>query len=537
MKLKVLLFFLCCFSYNVFAQQDAWVYFADKLNVEASIQNPIVILSQKAIDRKNKHNIVIDAKDVPVNESYISLVKAANGITVLSKSKWMNAIYVRGDLSNISALFNLNFVTSIEFADKDLIDLSRPVNQNDKFFTEESLEVFNYGSAKNQVEMINVDALHTETYTGEGIVIAVIDAGFPKVNTMTSFSRLRHRNGLRGGYDFVNRTASIYDYDGDSHGTKVLSTMAGYVENEFVGTAPDASYYLFRTEDGAVESPVEESYWVEAAERADSLGVHIINSSLGYSDFDNPKYNYSRSDMDGKTTFISRGAQIASQKGILVVNSAGNSGSDSWGIVTAPADAPGVLTVGAVNSSGLYAYFSSRGNEFQPTQKPDVVAQGFGSMVINETDSIVNNNGTSFSSPILAGAVACLWQALPNANAEEIKQLIRFSASQYTTPDYFLGYGIPDFQLALTRALSVAEPDVQHFKIFPNPVSSHLYFQLPSSDEEKTLLVYSVSGKKIIDQPYSNAYPKLDVSQLANGIYVLKVISKSKTLIFKFIKS
>lgn len=537
MKLKVLMFCLCCSSYAVFAQHDAWVYFTDKENVAVSIQNPIVILSQQAIDRKNAHNINFDARDVPVNEAYITFLKAANGITVMAKSKWMNAVHVQGDASNISALFDLNFVASIDFADKDLTDLSRPANQNDKFVIEESLEDFNYGSAKNQVEMINVDALHMENYTGEGIIIAVIDAGFPNVNSMTSFSRLRNTNRLRGGYDFVNRTTSIYEYNGDSHGTKVLSTMAGYIENDYVGTAADASYYLFRTEDGDIESPVEESYWVEAAERADSLGVHIINSSLGYSDFDNPKYNYSRSEMNGNTTFISRGANIASQKGILVVNSAGNAGNDSWGIVTAPGDAPGVLTVGAVKGNGLYASFSSRGNAFQPTQKPDVVAQGSGSMVINESDIIGNSNGTSFSSPILAGAIACLWQALPHANAEEIKQFVRLSASQYTAPDYFLGYGIPNFQLALSLGLSVKNVVGQKFKVYPNPVTSQLHIQLPSSNEEKTLHVYDVLGKKIIEQAYSDAYPKLDVSQLAKGIYVITIISKSIAFNFKFIKS
>lgn len=537
MKVNVFLFLLLCFSHVVFAQQDAWVYFADKDNVEASIQNPISILSQQALKRKNDHNIPIDVRDVPVNEAYISLLKNAEGITVLAKSKWMNAIHVRGEVSDISALFNLDFVNRIQFADKNLATLSRSAIQNDKFAIEAGLEDFNYGSAQNQVNMIHVDALHRENYTGEGIVIAVIDAGFPNVNTMTSFNRLRAHNRLLGGYDFINRTSAIYDDASSSHGTKVLSAMAGYIENEFVGTAADASYYLFRTEASAFENPVEESYWVEAAERADSLGVHVINSSLGYNTFDNEKYNYAPSDMNGITTFISRGANIASEKGILVVNSAGNSGNNSWGIVTAPADAPGVLTVGAVNSNGLYASFSSQGNSFQPSHKPDVVAQGLGAMVINETDVIVNNNGTSFSSPIVAGAIACLWQALPNASAEEIKQYVRHSASQYTAPDYFLGYGIPDFRLALSHGLSVTASDIQQFKVYPNPVSSYLYLQLPSHNEEKTLRIYDVFGKKVIEQAYSDAYPKLDVSQLANGIYVLSILSKSRTFNFKFIKS
>lgn len=537
MKLKIFLFFLICTIPVVFAQQDAWVYFSNKENVEASIQNPISILSQQAIARKNAHNIAIDSKDVPVNESYIALLKITNGITVMAKSKWMNAVHVRGEVSDIAALFDLAFVASIDFADKDLADLSRATVQNDKFAIEAELEDFNYGGAQNQVDMINVDALHIENYTGEGIIIAVFDGGFPNVNTMTAFSRLRTNNRLLGGYDFVNRTSAIFDYTASSHGTKVLSTMAGYVENEFVGTAPDASYYLFRTEDAPIENPVEESNWVEAAERADSLGVHIINSSLGYNTFDNPKYNYVPSDMNGTTTFISRGANIASQKGILVVNSAGNSGNNSWGIVTAPADAAGVFSVGAVNANGLYAAFSSRGNAFQPSQKPDVVAQGSGSFVISETGAIVSNNGTSFSAPILAGGLACLWQALPNANADEIKQFVRQSASQYLSPDYFLGYGIPNFQLALSTGLSISEIDTQEFKVFPNPVSNTLYFRMPESSEERTLKVYDAVGKIILQQPYSKIHSSLDVSHLASGLYTLSIISKGSILNFKFIKS
>lgn len=537
MKSNVFLLILYCISHAVCAQQDAWVYLADKENVERSIQNPISILSQNAIDRKTVHHVAIDARDVPVNESYIALLKKAKGITVKAKSKWMNAVHVRGKASDINSLFDFNFVASIDFADREITGLSRSSVLNNKFDTEAKLEDFKYGSTQNQVEMLNVDSLHLKNYTGKGIVVAVIDGGFKNVNTMTSFDRLRTRSKLMGGYDFVDRTSAIYGYTGNSHGTKVLSTMAGYIKNNFVGTAPDATYYLFRTEDAASENPVEESYWVEAAERADSLGVHIINSSLGYSTFDNANYNYLPSKMNGSTTFISRGANIASEKGILVVNSAGNSGNTPWGIVTAPADAPGVLSVGAVKADGLYAGFSSRGNEFQPTQKPDVVAQGSGSVVIDETDTMVYNNGTSFSSPILAGGVACLWQALPEANAEEIKRFIRLSASQYEAPDYYLGYGIPNFELALSLGLSELEGDKVAFKVYPNPVSHELYIQSTSSNEEKILCVYDVFGKIIIERLYINGFSKLDVSQLASGIYILSLGSKGIDFKFKFIKS
>ena len=524
-------------SHTLFAQQDAWVYFSDKAHVDASIQNPISILSQQALNRKAAHHIVIDARDVPVNEAYISLLKNVNGIAVLAKSKWMNAVHVRGETSDINALMDFDFVSRIDFTDQTIDDLARPTVHQRKFEIEDQLEDFNYGKAQNQVEMIYVDALHREDYTGEGIIIAVIDAGFPNVNTMTSFQRLRDHNGLLGGYDFVDRTSSIYEYTDNSHGTRVLSTMAGYIENEFVGTAPGAAYYLFRTEIAAVENPLEESLWVEAAERADSLGVHIINSSLGYNTFDKARYDHTTAQMDGKTTFITRGANIASEKGILVVNSAGNSGNDpDWGIVTAPADAAGVLTVGAVKANGEYATFSSKGSAVQPTQKPDVVAQGSGSRVIDENDVVVSNNGTSFSSPILAGAIACLWQALPNASAEEIKQLVRLSASQYSEPDDFLGYGVPNLELALAQALSVEWVREQEFNLYPNPVAHELFVQSRSNLMHQSIYVYDMMGKQVAQHQLSNDRKTITVSGLSPGMYVLKILAKNKAFNYKFIK-
>lgn len=538
MKLPFLFLLICCFLPKGFAQQDAWVYFTDKEQVEAALQNPISILSRQAIDRKMAQDIPIDVLDVPVNEFYIQQVKNRPGINVMAKSKWMNAIHVRGEVAAIQSLKLLDFVASVAFADKELNGVLRQVSKTDKFEVEAELVDFEYGSSYNQIAMIGVDALHLENYTGEGIVIAVIDAGFPKVKTMVALSRLRNANKLLGGYDFVNRT-SAFDADASSsHGTRVLSTMAGFITNEFVGTAPDASYYLFRTEDAAIENPVEESYWVEAAERADSLGVHIINSSLGYADFDYAGYNYKPSDMDGTTTFISRGAQIASQKGMLVVNSAGNAGNTSWGIVMAPADASGVMTVGAVNGDGVYASFSSRGSATQPTQKPDVATQGAGTMVISENDVIVANNGTSFSAPILAGALACLWQALPNASTETIKQAVKLSTSQYTAPDDFLGYGIPNFQLALSLGLSVASPShTKGFIAYPNPVTTYLNLETPQNTDVKRLQVYDVLGTKILEQTFAGTYIQLDVSGLSQGMYVLTIVSKHIAFNHKFIKS
>lgn len=534
---KILLFGILAISYLGHAQEDAWVYLTDKLDVEASINNPISILSQAAIDRKNAHGIPIDNRDVPVNEAYISTLKTQAGISVLAKSKWFNAVHVRGTQTDISALLDLPFVDSIDFADNSL-DLSsgKMAALQNKFSLEETTADFVYGNAQNQVEMLNLETLHQLDFTGEGIVIAVLDAGFPNVNTMAGFQRLRDNDDLLDGYDFVNRTEDVYTYSDNDHGTRVLSTMAGYVEDQFVGTAPDASYYLFRTEDAGSENPVEESYWVEAAERADSLGVHIINSSLGYNEYDNPNYSYTTADMNGNTAFISKGANIAFEKGILVVSSAGNSGATAWQIVGAPADAANVLSVGAVDSEGNYAAFSSQGNEMQPTQKPDVVAQGAGASIISPSDALVSNSGTSFSGPIIAGAAASLWQAFPLETNAEIKQRIQSSSSQYDSPDNLLGYGIPDFGLAYDMLLSLHEMSLDAIHLYPNPIREELTIQMGTLYEETTYSLYSLQGKELQSGTLTQQVEDISVSGLAQGMYVLSLKTKTQIKSVKLIK-
>ncbi len=541
MKKKFFLLGLVFCQYWAFSQiQDAWIYLTDKDNVQAFITNPITILTQRAIDRKNAHGVVIDERDVPVNESYISQLKTQTGITVMAKSKWFNAVHVRGTETNISALSGLSFVASIDFADKTLY-AGRTRQTENKFKVENPEVNFVYGSTQNQVEMINADGLHVQDFTGDGMVVAVLDASFTNVNTMSAFQRLRDAGHLLGGYDFVDRTTDVYAFSpsGLSHGTRVLSTMAGFVQDNYVGTAPDASYYLFRTEDVINENPVEMSYWVEAAERADSLGVDVINSSLAYKDFDCTNYDYTAAEMNGTTTYISKGANIAFEKGILVVNSAGNSGPNDGtnGGIWAPADAAGVLTIGAVNANGTIASFSSRGSAYQPTQKPDVVAQGLGAYVVNENGAIVANNGTSFSSPITAGGVTSLWQALPGASNAEIMDYIRQSSSQYSTPNYDYGYGIPDLGLALIIGLTSQEEKAKEFKIFPNPVGQTLYVKIFNTSEPSTFTIYDVFGKMVWQSTIIKSTNIIDMSSMASGLYLIRLQSKQLSKTFKLIKN
>ncbi len=536
MKNITLLIFIVFSNLISFAQEeDAWVYFTDKENVADAIANPLTILTQKAIDRKNRHAVVIDEKDVPVNENYITQIKNATGITVLAKSKWFNCLYVRGTQTNISNLQILSFVASIDYADNSLDSTKSIRTKKEPVFTENNkFEIktdFNYGAATQQIEQLNAEYLHQQDYTGTGMTIAVMDSGFPGVNTMDGFKRARDEGRLLDGYDFVRRDDNEFSFSGSSHGTQTFSDIAGYIDGEFVGTAPDANYYLFITEDVATESPKEEALWVEAAERADSLGVNVINTSLGYSTgFDNPAYEYKTSDMDGQTAFISRGANMAFDKGMLLVVSAGNSGNSSWGIITAPGDAPGVLTIGAINAAGNYASFSSRGPTADNRMKPDVVAKGFGAAVIRPDNSVSTSSGTSFSSPIMAGAVACLWQAFPSMTNGEIMQLIRESGSIYNNPTNQLGYGIPDFKVILS---SLSLTDTERFKMYPNPVRDRLFFN--TTNKSLQIKISTLEGRMIKSEALVNT-DYVSLNDLSSGIYIVEVTADDVRHALKILK-
>ncbi len=517
--------FLLLISFWSRGQEHAWVYFTDKEDVEASIGNPISILSQRAITKKARYNIPIDERDVPVNESYIAQIKLVPNILVLAKSKWKNCIHVIGSSNDILQLESLSFVSHVLYADQSL-NSKKPIDKFERNNHANKLVAsqvdYNYGATVNQVSQITVDALHKQDYTGEGMLVAVMDSGFPQVNNLEGFSRLRNQGKLLGGYDFPNRTDDVFAYQGNDHGTKVLSTMAGFIEDSFVGTAPDASYVLFRTEVAESETPVEESYWVEAAERADSLGVDVINTSLGYSTFDEVKYNYTPSDMDGETTFISQGANIATEKGLLVVNSAGNSGASVWGIITAPADA-NVFTVGAVNAQGQYVAFSSRGYTADGVVKPDGMAMGRNSAVINTNNNVDQNDGTSFSSPIMAGAITSLWQAFPEKTNVEIMQMVRESASFFTNPNEQMGYGIPDFSSLIDDGFSDANQEDIKMLIYPNPSSSTIMLQLPENLEQAEVSIYDIQGKFISKSNITPSSNVISIAHLSSAVYILEV--------------
>ena len=539
---KLLLLFAFLISSQFFAQEDAWVYLKDKPNSETYLATPLKMLSQRALDRRARQNIEVDVIDVPIDDAYYSQIESASGITVKAKSKWLNAIHVFGlqeDISNLKT--NFTFIESIEFANDGLNAKgkrnkhSSKSNHQNKFA--EMKADYNYGVAETQITMLKGDFLHQEGFTGSGMHIAVIDAGFPNVDQLQAFQKIRDNNQILGGYDFVNRSKSYFT--GHNHGTNVLSDIAGYIEGVFVGTAPDASFYLFITEIIDKEVPLEESLWVEAAERADSLGVDVINTSLGYTTFDNPNYNYSYADMDGKTAFISRGADIIASRGMILVTSAGNSGSNSWKYMGAPGDAASVFTVGAVNASEDIASFSSFGPTSDGRVKPDVLAHGENVFVIDhQTGTPKPSNGTSFSSPVMTGVVACFWQATPKLTSTQVMQKIRESADRYSNPDEQYGYGIPNFKTAYETVLNV---DKQNFinttTIYPNPVSASFTLKMKRNDLNGVhVKIYNLLGKKVYEQGNLKS-SVLNVSVLNSGIYILKITNGKSQKTIKLVKN
>lgn len=523
-----------------FAQEDAWVYFNNKPNAQYYLDNPLAMLSQRALDRRTNQNIAINIQDVPIHQPYVDQIEATPGIEVKAKSKWMNAVHVRGSLEDINSLAGIEFVQHIEYANKSLNISGRNQASAQNNFSNSVHKVletqidFAYGTSGNQAEMLNLHKLHQQDFTGSGKIIAVMDAGFPGVDTANPFQRLRDNNLILGGYNFVGQSNDFYT--SNSHGTLVLSTMGGYVENQLIGTAPDAQYYLFITEDAASENPVEESYWVEAAEMADYLGADIINTSLGYFQYDNPNYNYTYANIDGATSFISRGTNVAFSKGMICVSSAGNSGSGPNPYVAVPADALHGFAVGAVKPDETYATFSSIGPTFDQRIKPDVMAQGQGAVVSSVTGTIGVANGTSFSGPIMAGAIASFWQAIPWATNQQVLDFVRQSADHYVNPTSQFGYGIPDFQAALNLAqLSVNDTAVGRFLVYPNPVAENLKVSFPNHFDSATISILNNLGQLVLEQNIQSGFA-IDLQSFPSGIYLYTIKSRDFVQTGKLIK-
>ncbi len=537
-KLSFLLFFilpLVSFS----QEEDAWIYFTDKPNAQFYLDNPLEMLTQRALDRRAAQGIALQFNDAPIEQFYVDQVAANEGITLKAKSKWLNCVHVRGTVTAINGLIDLSCVQSIVFADESLNVSGRQRINQPIIPVNKSMDVtenFNYGNSQNQIQMLNGHLLHQANYTGTGKIIAVLDSGFINVNSTTPFQRLFDNNLILGGYNYVNQSTDVYSLH--NHGTLVLSCMGGFVEGELVGTAPNAQYYLFVTEDVSEENPVEESYWVEAAEEADRLGVDVITSSLGYFGYDNPNYSYTYSDMTGNVAFASKGANVAFSKGIVVVASAGNNGNSSEPHVGVPAEGTNVLAIGAVQFNEQYASFSSIGPSFDNRIKPDVMAQGQASVVANTSGNIQTASGTSFSGPIMAGMIASFWQAVPSLTNQQVVDFVKESADRFTNPNEQYGYGIPDFQLALQNALlSTNQSQIERFQFFPNPTNGNITFVIPSQSSPNEIKLYNSLGQMVFTSKVENSIQNIALDQLNSGIYYFTLDTSDQTYQGKIIKN
>lgn len=406
-----------------------------------SVKRPSEFLSQRSIDRRKRQGIPVDLTDLPVAPAYEKQVAEA-GIEIVGKSKWNNTLLIRIHKDKeLRKLEGLEFITKR----KKVFQAPDSVSQRMRSNVRNGLNVWSqgdefYGAADAQLKSLNGKKLHENGYRGKGMMIAVFDGGFMNADKIPALHKIK----LAGVKDFVvPESKSVFGEM--EHGTMVLSTMAANAPDFYVGVAPEAQYLLIRCEDERTESLAEEDYWASAAEYADSCGVDVINSSLGYHGFDDSSMDHHYYEQDGNTALISRTASMCADKGIVCVNSAGNDGMGSWKKINFPADAKDILTVGSINEHGMNAAFSAVGPTADGRIKPDVMAFGSPTCVITGRGSIINDNGTSFSSPLVAGMVACLWQALPGKTAKQIIKLVKLAGDNQQHPDNVFGYGVPDF--------------------------------------------------------------------------------------------
>jgi hypothetical protein len=509
------------------------VWFTDK-GPESSITDPYELLSERAINRRIRAGIEFpDFRDFPVYRNYLNSIEE-RGLTLHCTSKWMNTALFKSPVA-----LNTGLITGLPFV-KEVRAVKYPAGKS-SFADKLDFSADQYGFAPydHPLGMINGNLLQNMGYDGKGILIAVNDGGFRYTDQVPSLEHLRQRNGIRAVRDFVS--GDEFTYDHHTHGTAVLSILAGKLEGMLQGTATGADYMLFRTEDVSDEFPAEEDYWAAAAEYADSAGADIITSSLGYGLFDDPSLDYKFSDLDGNSAFITRAAAIAASKGILVFSSAGNERNKAWKKILAPSDGDSVISVAAVDRDRIISAFSSAGPSADGRIKPDLSAMGVNVPVQVSPGSVSGASGTSFSCPVLSGISACLLQAVPEAVASEIAGALRQSGDRYNSPDSLYGYGIPDMIRALDilQEIHLKRPE-NSIAIYPNPVTEDFEIIFREYPESVILEIFSFSGELIFRRdfnPSPGSYLKITaLSNREQGIYFLRIRTANAVYIKKIIK-
>ena len=498
LRVLVFLFVVVLFPLFVLGQSHYLIYLKPK---EVNFSEPAI--SRESLNRKVKYGISLDSRDYAIES--LRLQKINNISAIVLNSRWLNAISIICTENEIAKIKELNFVDRIEILDNRAKKYKTSNQKLETNYTKDQ-----YGKAFQQIELHNGQVLHDAGYEGQGMKIAVFDAGFEQVDKIESFKHLFTDGRIFPVRNIVENNSNLYTLDG--HGTGVLGCMASYYKDSVVASAPKASYYLFITEDPRSETRVEELNWTIAAEMADSMGIDIINSSLGYHYFDDPSQNYSRDDMNGKTTIISKAATIAGEKGIIVVNSAGNHGNKDWNIITAPADVEGVISVGALDINSNLADFSSRGYFKSNSIKPNIVGVGKGTTLYYDLGSYHYGSGTSFSSPLLAGLIACFWQKNQSLNPFELKTMLYSIGTNYSTPNLEIGFGIPKFDKELN--LNSIRMKERVLSVYPNPSQANTILEISSMENfENTELEIYFGSKAIMNS-------KLKINKGVNHVFI-----------------
>jgi len=534
--ISILFFYSFTTSYAQMAPGKYFFEFTDKRKTTFSIDRPDSFLSEKTIQRRIRNNIPIDSTDLPVAAAYIDSLYAHQW-KIIYPLKWFNGVVIQ-----LSDSLDTNVKTQFPFV-KNVIKLSGHGLGNTKSHgvSESCPPTLQYGLAYTQISRIKGHCLHNSGFKGKGISIAVFDAGFNGADTILAFKEMRESNRLLTIKDFVADNL-IKTMNSSHHGTQVLSLMTASLHDELIGTAPEANYLLLRTEDTESEYLIEEYNWAAAAEYCDSMGIEIINSSLGYSRFDDSAMNHLYTDLDGNTAPVSIAAGMAASKGILVVVSAGNEGNKSWRYITAPADAKNIITVGAVDSSGIRTTFSSIGPSADRRIKPEIVAQGSQVWVQYGNGISYQGSGTSFSAPIISGMAACLWQAFPEASNLKIKNAIFKSSHNYLFPDSLTGYGIPDFESAFYILFNSLNSSISQAPvvIYPNPFFN--YFVVESKEANEILDIEIIDANahilfhKKIDFFNSQSYIIRESENFLPGIYFVKIVAANFQYVIKLVK-
>lgn len=540
------------FSYSQTEYQIApgkyWVVFTDKSNSPYSIERPHEFLSEKAIERRNRQGIIIDENDLPVNPAYINALKDLN-IEVYTISKWLNGAVIKtDDIALLDTIENLPFIATLA-KPPPTVNMKSNLRKN-KFLNlnkDYRNDYYDYGLfASRQINMHRGEELHNSGNRGKTILIAILDAGFNGLfsDNNTAFDSIIQNEQIKFTRDFVTNSDSINT--SNSHGMSVLSVICANVPGTFIGAAPEADFALIRTEDASTEHIVEELYWAAGAEFADSIGADIINVSLGYTDYDIPQWSHTNEDFDGNTTWISRAANIAAEKGLLLVVSVGNNGSSPPPNLGAPADSYNVLSIGALRADSVYAYFSSRGPTADGRYKPDIMSVGQGTY-LQQNGFIGFGSGTSFSSPVISGLSACLWQANPNATNFEIMDAIKASANLFINPNDSMGYGIPNFYIANNILKTLEEQKNQEeFDViaFPNPFINQFVLRFTKAiSNDLKISIYNQLGqivyyKTLNFNNYSERIIRIsDFRPAKNGLYILKLETDTEIFTTKIIKT